>query len=191
LVTVRNELEEAQTHLTKAKKVNELVSLDSPDDAVVLKIGKFSAGSVATAGGELNEPLFTLVPLASPLEAEVRVHSADIGFVQVGDPVEMKFDAYQFYQHGTAKGIIKTISEGTFAGEDDATVEPSIQADNRETFFKLRIAFTDVRLRNVPANFRLIPGMSLDADIRVGRRTILSYLLGGVVRTGSEAMREP
>jgi hypothetical protein len=46
-------------------------------------------------------------------------------------------------------------------------------------------------LRNVPADFRLIPGMTLVGDIMVGRRTILSYLVEGVLRTGSEAMREP
>jgi hypothetical protein len=48
-----------------------------------------------------------------------------------------------------------------------------------------------VHLRNVPADFRLIPGMTLDGDIMVGRRSIMSYLVEGVLRTGSEAMREP
>lgn len=191
LVAARTEFEEAQTNLTKAKKINELISLDSPEDAVVLKIGKVSQGSVANPGGEMGEPLFTLVPLASPLEAEVRVRASDIGFIQVGDPVQIKLDAYQFYLHGIAKGTIKTISEGTFAGEDDATIQPAIERESQQTYFKVRIAFTEVNLRNVPASFRLIPGLSLDADIMVGRRTILSYLLGGVLLTGSEAMREP
>jgi hypothetical protein len=43
----------------------------------------------------------------------------------------------------------------------------------------------------VPADFRLIPGMTVTGDIMVGKRTILSYLVEGVMRTGSEAMREP
>ena len=37
----------------------------------------------------------------------------------------------------------------------------------------------------------MIPGMSLAADIRVGKRTVLRYLLGMVVPIGREAMREP
>jgi len=37
----------------------------------------------------------------------------------------------------------------------------------------------------------LIPGMTLAGDIMVGHRTILSYIVEGALRTGSEAMREP
>ena len=58
-------------------------------------------------------------------------------------------------------------------------------------YFKVRVAIREVHLRNVPPGFRLIPGMTLTGDILVGRRTILSYLVEGGFRTGSEAMREP
>jgi len=58
-------------------------------------------------------------------------------------------------------------------------------------YFKGRVGITEVHLRNVPAEFRLIPGMTLAGDIMVGRRTIMSYLVEGALRTGSEAMREP
>jgi hypothetical protein len=37
----------------------------------------------------------------------------------------------------------------------------------------------------------LIPGMTVNGDIMVGKRTILSYLVEGVIRTGKESMREP
>jgi len=33
--------------------------------------------------------------------------------------------------------------------------------------------------------------MTLEADIVVGQRTILWYLLGGAMRSGAEAMHEP
>jgi hypothetical protein len=33
--------------------------------------------------------------------------------------------------------------------------------------------------------------MTLTGDVLVGRRTLLSYLIEGALRTGSEAMREP
>ncbi|MBK8212024.1 MAG: hypothetical protein IPK78_20905 [Rhodospirillales bacterium] len=53
------------------------------------------------------------------------------------------------------------------------------------------MTLTDVKLRNIPASFRLIPGMTLTGDILVGKRSILSYIVEGGLRTGSEAMREP
>jgi multidrug efflux pump subunit AcrA (membrane-fusion protein) len=148
-------------------------------------VGKVSSGSVAGSGtqGVGQDPLFTLVPLDAPVEADVNVSARDIGFIKIGDPVQLKLDAYRFVRHGTAKGVIKTISEGSFTTDDNNTpVEP---------YFKVRVTVKEVHLRNVPPDFRLIPGMTLAGDIMVGRRTILSYLVEGGMRTGSEAMREP
>jgi HlyD family type I secretion membrane fusion protein len=184
LVAARDSLNQTQEDLKKAKKVSQLVSLDAPTDAIVLTVGKVSVGSVTgPSGDQKSEPLFTLVPLDSPLEAEVSVDAQDIGFIRPGDPVEIKLDAYRYVMHGTAKGTVKTISEGSFTTGDDGTVQPP--------FFKVRVTITDVNLRAVPKSFRLIPGMTLTGDIVVGKRTISSYLVDGVLRTGSEAMREP
>ena len=45
--------------------------------------------------------------------------------------------------------------------------------------------------KGVPSNFRLIPGMTLQGDINVGTRSVAMYLLGGMLKGMSEAMREP
>jgi HlyD family type I secretion membrane fusion protein len=184
LVTARNTLSQVQEDLKKAQKVNQLVTLEAPADAIVLKVGDASVGTVVGPAGDANRgALFTLVPLGDKLEAEVKVDAKDIGFIQVGDPVEVKLDAYAYLRHGTARGVIETISEGSFTDNESA--------ESRSPYFKVRIAFTDVHLHDVPSSFRLIPGMTLVADVKIGKRTILSYLVEGALRTGSEAMREP
>jgi multidrug efflux pump subunit AcrA (membrane-fusion protein) len=149
----------------------------------VLKVGRSSIGSVIEPGSPTVDPLFTLTPLGGPLVAEVHVNARDIGFIRPGDRVSVKLDAYRFTTHGTAKGVIKTISDGSFTTNDDGQVV--------EPYYKVRVAITDAHLRNVPANFRLIPGLTVVGEAMVGRRTIMSYLLEGGMRTGSEAMREP
>jgi len=188
LVSDRNDLDITRQGLDKAQKLRDLVSLDAPADAIVLKVGKVSSGSVATGGGQNTlipgqDPLFTLMPLDAPVEATVQVASDHIGFVRVGDPVQLKLDAYRYMEHGTAKGVIKTISEGSFTTDDNNQPVPP--------YFKVVVTIKETRLRNVPSDFRLVPGMTLVGDILVGRRTILSYLMEGALRTGSEAMREP
>jgi HlyD family type I secretion membrane fusion protein len=185
LVAAQNDLDSTNQSLTKAIQARNLTNLTAPEDAVVLKVAQASAGSVidASTSATTTEPLFTLTPLNDALEAEVKVASQDIGFIRVGDPVRIKLDAYKFTTYGTAKGVIKSISEGSFVLGDDGTPVPP--------YFRVVVRLTDVHLRNVPASFRLIPGMTLDGDIVVGRRTIMSYLLEGALRTGSEAMREP
>jgi hemolysin D len=186
LVSVRNNLDVTRQNLEKAQKLSELSTLNAPADAVVLSVGKVSSGSVAAGGGSQAQgqaPLFTLVPLDAAVEADVNVGAEDIGFISVGDVVQLKLDAYRFMRHGMAKGVIKAISEGSFTTDENSTpVTP---------YFKVRVSIKEVHLRNVPADFRLIPGMTLVGDILVGKRTILSYLVEGALRTGSEAMREP
>jgi len=182
LVNARNDLEQYHQDLSKARRVKELIKLTAPADAVVLQIGNVSNGAVVEpqAGAP---PMFTLVPLGSQLEAEARVDSKDIGFIKAGDKVAIKLDAYNFIQHGIVHGVIKSISEGSFTGSGTQQA--------RSPYFIARIAIRDAALRNVPKSFRIIPGMTVQADVLVGKRTILSYITTGILRTGSEAMREP
>jgi HlyD family type I secretion membrane fusion protein len=185
-VAVRSDLDVTRQNLKKAAMLDNLVSLVAPEDSVVLNVGRMSSGSIAGGGATQStnsDPLVTLVPLAAPVEADVKISSEDIGFIKVGDPVQLKLDAYRFMRHGTAKGVIKTLSEGSFIVDDNNS--PT------SPYFKARVTITEVHLRNVPADFRLIPGMTLVGDIMVGHRTILSYLLEGAMRNTSEAMREP
>ncbi|MGP0074272.1 MAG: HlyD family type I secretion periplasmic adaptor subunit [Bryobacteraceae bacterium] len=191
LVTVKNQLEEAAGDLTKARKHSDLANLVAPMDAVVLMIPKLSMGGVATDA----EPLFSLMPLNAPLQADVQIDTKDSGFVKVGDPVRIKFDAYKFLEHGTAEGVVKTISHDAFTeASTQDMISPRTETaagEKRTPYYDARITITAVKLHDVPSPVRLIPGMTLQADIVVGRRTILWYVLGGALRSGAEAMREP
>jgi hemolysin D len=179
LVTARNTLDTTRQQLAKAVKHQDLVRLEAAEDAVVLKLAKLSVGSVLKEG----DPLITLAPLHSPVEAEVHISAREIGFVRPGDSATVKLDPFNFVEHGTASGTVRWISEGAFSQDDNGTsVEP---------YYKARIAFGKVELHDVPDSFRLVPGMTLSADIMVGKRSVFIYMLRGVIRGISEAMREP
>jgi HlyD family type I secretion membrane fusion protein len=183
LVSAQTDLNDATQGLAKASKVSDLSKLVAPADAVVLTVGKASLGSVFDPSAATTEPLFTLTPLGGPLEAEVRIAAKDVGFIRPGDPVRIKLDAYTFTRHGTAEGVVKSVSEGSFTTSDDGQVV--------DPYYKARVAITKVKLFHVPANFQLSPGLTMQGEVLVGKRTIMSYLLEGALRTGSEAMREP
>jgi hemolysin D len=179
LVTARNALDATRQQLAKAAKHQELVRLEAAEDAVVLKMAKLSVGSVLKEG----DPFITLAPLHSPAEAEVHIAARDIGFVRPGDSATVKLDAFSFVEHGTAPGTVRWISEGAFSQDDNGSpVEP---------YYKARIALGEVKLNAVPDSFRLVPGMTLTADINVGSRSVFMYVLKGVIRSVNEAMREP
>ena len=50
---------------------------------------------------------------------------------------------------------------------------------------------TEIQLKHTPDDYRLIAGMELTADIKIGSRRIISYLLYPVIRVFKESMREP
>jgi HlyD family secretion protein len=66
-----------------------------------------------------------------------------------------------------------------------------VPASGTEAYYRARIAIDRVGLHDVPAGFRVTPGMPVAADIKVGKRTVLNYLLGRVLPLAREGMREP
>jgi HlyD family secretion protein len=179
LVTARNQRDVTRASLDKALKHQDLVSVVAKEPAVVLTLTKLSAGSVLKEG----DPVVTLVPLGAPIEAEIHFSAADIGFVRPGNPVTVKVDAFSYVEHGTAAGHLDWISEGSFTADDNGKpVDP---------FYKARVTIDRMDFINVPSGFRLIPGMTLAADINVGQRSLYRFVVGTLTHGLGEALREP
>ncbi|HEY8025381.1 MAG TPA: HlyD family type I secretion periplasmic adaptor subunit [Burkholderiaceae bacterium] len=171
--------------LRKADRRHKLVTLTAPTDGVVLDIAKLSQGSVIREA----ETLFTLVQLGTDLESEVQIDSIDTGYVKVGDTVRLKLDAFPFQQHGTLDGKIKTISEDAF--RRDNLGNPSLLAQGTDAFYLSRVTFGTAKLKNMPAQAKLLPGMTLSAEIVVGKRSVMSYLLWPLGKAVDESIGEP
>lgn len=183
-------LSDARGLLSKAQLRRQLVELRSERDAIVQTVAKVSVGSVLQSG----QHFITLVPADAPLEVEANVSGHDNGFVHVGDPVAIKFDTFPYSQYGMAEGRVRIVSPDSFTAQDEARNPTSalpVLPTSTETFYRARIAIDRVALHDVPAGFRVTPGMPVTADIRVGKRTVLKYLLGQVLPVAQEAMREP
>ena len=179
LVTALNARDTAAASLDKANRREDLVRLTAPGNAVVLSVAKLSGGSVLKQGDEILK----LAPRDAPVEAEIHLPARDIGFVRPGDPVVVKVDAYSSYEHGTADGHLSWISEGAFTNGDDGQSVPA--------FYKARIHFDALKFEDLPKNFRLVPGMTLTADVKVGKRSAFSYIMGGFMQGMGEPMRGP
>jgi hemolysin D len=187
-----SKLSDARESLNKAQLRRQLVELRADRDATVLTIAKVSVGSVLQSG----QQFITLVPSDAPLEVEANIMGRDDGYVHVGDPVAIKFDTFPFTQYGLAYGTVRIISADSFNSQEDqrnpntAGAVP-MPANNGEPYYRARVAIDRVALHNVPASFRLMPGMPVTADVKVGKRTVLQYLLERVLPVTQEAMREP
>jgi hemolysin D len=182
-------LNDARELLNKAKLRRQLVELRSEIDAIVQSVAKVSVGSVMQSG----QQFITLVPANAALEVEANISGHDNGFVHVHDPVAIKFDTFPYSQYGMAEGTVRIVSPDSFTAQSEArnptSTVPVVTAT--EPFYRSRITLDRVALHDVPTGFRVIPGMPVTADIKVGKRTVLQYLLGLMMPVAKEAMREP
>ena len=83
------------------------------------------------------------------------------------------------------------VTENSFEPDKKGATPGSSKPDGETAFFRARIALGPLNLQNVPSDFRLIPGMTTTAEINVGKRTIVSYVMDPVIRLFDEGLREP
>ena len=182
LLAATRERDGIKQQLDKADMRHKLVQLTSPADAVVLDVGKLSAGSVVREA----EQMFILVPLGAQMEAEVEVDSQDIGNIKATDKVHVKVDAFSFQKHGALDGVIRTVSQDAFRREQAQA------GSGTNAYYLSRITLPrNPTLKKMEPGQRLLPGMTVTAEIVVGKRSVMSYLLWPLTKAMDESIREP
>lgn len=188
LVATRNDLAKVDELVVKAKRINDFEALTAPVDGVVLDVAKRTAGAVLPGA----EVLITLVPSDAVFIAEVMIPSSDIGFIKPGDDVVIKIDAFPYRTHGMLKGHLRFVSQESYQRGSSASNKEGGSGEGSAGAFHIgRVELLDTKLRNLPEGIHLIRGMTLSAEIKVGSRSIASYILFPVTRSFSESMREP
>ncbi|MCI4677059.1 HlyD family type I secretion periplasmic adaptor subunit [Rhodoblastus acidophilus] len=182
LVDTLTKRNSAAEDLKKAELRRKLIVLQAPADATVLQIADRTVGSVAREA----ETLFVLVPRDATLQAEVNVQGRDIGQVSVGQSARIKFEAFPFQKYGTAAGEVRVISEDAFSPD------PKAETGRRDAapYYRVLIDLKDTRLRAPEGRAPLLPGMAVTAEMKVGRRSVISYFLYPLMRGLDESIRE-
>uniref|UniRef100_UPI002611AE08 HlyD family efflux transporter periplasmic adaptor subunit n=1 Tax=uncultured Caulobacter sp. TaxID=158749 RepID=UPI002611AE08 len=176
--------------LAKAQHRDRLLQIRAPVDGTVENLRVRTVGSAVQAA----QPLLSIVPRGGPLFVEALVPNAEIGFVRVGQAVQVKVDAYPFTDYGMLHGVITSIGRDSVEGlEEGGRAEASVPSG-----FKVRVRLQEDALRYGDCSpgsrdchaLRLTPGMRVQAEVRTGRRRIIQYLLSPLMTTGAEAGRE-
>jgi hemolysin D len=181
LLAITRERDALKEQLDKAAKRQNLVKLTAPVDGVVLEIAKLSPGSIVREA----ETFFTLVPLDVVLEAEAQIDSADVGYIKPGDAVRLKIDAFPFQRHGTLTAKVRSISQDAYKRDGPAPGAIS------SAYYLARFTISDAKLDQMKPEARLLPGMTLNAEVVVGDRSVISYLVWPLTKGLREAGREP
>jgi HlyD family secretion protein len=160
-----------------------LLELKAPQAGIVKDLATHTPGTVVAPG----TILLTLVPYNEPLVAEVWIGNADAGFVQAEQKARVKLAAYPFQKHGMLDGVVKQLSADAQVSSESSN--PSIRTP-QEAAYRALIGLGDKHLESQGRHLRLVPGMQVNAEIHLGTRTVLEYLLSPVQKIAHEAGRE-
>ena len=196
------ELSKAETSATeheeealKAARKRVLQTLTAPVDGTVQQLAVHTLGGVVTPA----QQLMVIVPSDSRLEVEAMVPNRDMGFVQVGQPAEIKIDTFNFTRYGLLHGEVRSISQdaitrdkpsdksgGDNPGAASETSEPKVQ----ELVYAARVTLDHARMRIEDKLMNLTLGMAVTVEIKTGQRRVLEYLLSPLLRYRQDSLRE-
>ena len=170
----------------KQARRHALLELKAPQDGIVKDLATHTLGSVVAPG----TVVMTLVPAGDGMLAEVWVTHLDAGLVQAGQAARLKLTAYPFQQYGMLSGRVKHISPDASEPAEQRNAKNAGIQDQPASNFRALIALPEPYLEAQGKRYRLSPGMQVSAEINLGTRTVLQYLLSPVQKTLHEAGRE-
>jgi len=172
---VLGELAQVRENLLKLKDRVRRLEIRAPVRGYLKGLRITAADAVITNDGKA---LMEIVPADSRLVVEARVSTRDIGHVQIGQPVKVRVDTYDFARYGAIPGKVENLSAATYLDKDG------------RPYFRATIAL--IRDHVGPAHSRLpvSPGMTVSADIVTGTKSLLGYLTKPVYVSLNSALRE-
>lgn len=174
LATAEAELAETEAALARqAERVTRLV-VRSPIDGTVMEVIPTSRGDVVPPG----EVVARVVPGDGELVAEVRLAPDDVGEVVVGHEAEIQVTTFDPNVYGRLTGTVRELSASTFYSPEG------------EPYYKALLALDRTSLGDEAHPRQLKPGMTVQAHIVTGEKSLLRYLLKPIYRNFGLAFSE-
>jgi multidrug efflux pump subunit AcrA (membrane-fusion protein) len=194
IVNARNKyFQDAQAEMTKAEEdlatqeealrersaVFGYTELRAPHDGQIRKINVTTLGASVRAGDAIME----MLPTTSELIVEAKFSPADLGSIKVGQPAQVKLDAYDPSIYGSLPGEVSYISP-------DALSEPGPQG-SEHFYYRVHIRLQERTRANQSAQpITVGAGMTATVEVRTRKRSVLTYLTKPITKTVDEAFGE-
>ncbi|MBD2798276.1 HlyD family type I secretion periplasmic adaptor subunit [Xenorhabdus sp. 18] len=164
---LRNKLETAQFDLSHT-------SITAPVDGSVVGLAVFTQGGVVASGEKLME----ILPAQSALEVEARLMVNLIDKIAVGQNVDLMFTAFNQSRTPKVTGNVTVVSADRLV--DDITREP---------YYQMRVRVTPEGMEKL-VGLNIKPGMPVEAFVKTGSRSLLSYLFKPLMDRASTSLTE-
>ncbi len=151
------------------------LNIVAPVHGFVKDIKVRSEGGVIAPGGILMD----IVPIDDELRIETRISTKDVGHVNLGQNVTVKVTSFDFARYGSVSGELENISATTYIDEKDGT-----------PYYKGIVTLDLPYVGSDSSENRILPGMTVQADILTGHKTLFQYLLKPIYVSLQQSFRE-
>jgi membrane fusion protein len=118
-----------------------------------------------------SSALATIVPQGAVLQAQLYAPSSAIGFVQPGQPVRLRFEAFPYQKFGQQPARVVQVSRTPLAASELAALALPALGNGNEPLFRITVA-----LEGEAVAQPLAAGMRLQADVLLERRRLIEWL---------------
>lgn len=174
LNTVEGDINQIEETIKKLQEQVSRLEIKSPSYGFVKVLNIKTLGGVIESGQILAE----IVPLEGNLIIETQIQPKDIGHVKTGQSVNVKVSSYDFSRYGTIEGVLKYISATTFINDDGTR------------YYMGRVSIEKNYVGSNEKKNLIVPGMTVQADIVTGSKSILAYLLKPIHTSVTTAFTE-
>ena len=186
---------ELEQQLAAAAHKAEQTVLAAPIDGTVQQLAVHTVGGVVTPA----QALLTVVPDDASVLVEATVDNKDIGFVHAGQEVAVKVQTFEFTRYGLLHGHVVDVSRDRVVGQgssgqpvskDKASDQATDDTHQNGPGYVAHVALDSTRMTVDGTEQAITPGMAVTAEIKTGRRSVISYLLSPLRRYAHEGIRE-
>jgi membrane fusion protein len=169
----RNDTERQLASLTQSMAQNEMqraVVLRTPRDGVVSTV-LLKEGQMVAAG----QPLLSILPFGSNLQAQLLVPSRAIGFIEPGSRVVLRYQAFPYQKFGQQYGEVTDISRSALSPPDIAALMGQ-QSQQQEPLYRIQVKLDHQQVLAYGKQEPIKPGMALEADILMEKRRLIEWV---------------
>lgn len=173
LTQVQRQLSVAEQELAESEARRMLV-ITAPEDGIATAVLADVGQTVDTL-----RPLATLVPADAVLQVELHAPSRSIGFIELGDVVQIRYEAYPYQKFGIHRGTLRSISKTSIPVSDlqNAPAGTRRGENLNEPLYRLRVDLDSQTVAAYGEQRPLHSGMLLDAEILTDTRRIYEWAL--------------
>ncbi|MGL4829822.1 MAG: HlyD family secretion protein [Vibrio sp.] len=164
--------------------VQQQIELTATTEAVIYAPVSGEVSALRIENGQAvsrGEVLLNIIPETTELQVELYAPSRAVGFLQTGQSVGLRIDAYPFEKFGIQPGTIKRVTKSTLSPTEIKSKDQTIRSDT-ETLYRVIVALNKPTITVYGREEPLKVGMKVSADVYVETRQLYEWLLGPITR---------